>query len=136
MIYRLFPFIFLFIACSSDSSDKSEEIVIVDTLIVSGTIQVDASMDQVQRYTIYAIYDGQTGVQGPTNNASSHTIQFDSVKIGIPQGHENGYVKFEAKVLGTKGTRNYTCKGSSDTFSVSLKFIQNVLINANSCYHN
>ncbi len=136
MIYRLLPFMLLFIACSGSSSDKNGDIVIVDTLIVSGVIQVDTSMAQVQKYTIYAIYDGQVGVQGPTNNASSHTIQFDSVKIGIPEGHENGYVKFEAKVLGKKEARNYTCKGSSDTFSVNLKFIQNVLINANSCYYN
>jgi len=133
---RFLPIILLLIACSSRSKG-SEEIVIVDTLKVSGTINVDNSMETVQNYTIYAIYDGNITIQGPTLNSSSKTIQFDSLKIGIPSGHENGYVKFRAKVNGKKENRTYICNGETpDKFEVNQKVFTDIIINANNCAYN
>lgn len=135
-MFRILPFIFLFIACSTRTGNK-EEIIIVDTLKVSGTIYVHDSIQVVQDYTLYAIYDGQVTIQGPTNSASSKTIQFDSIKIGIPQGHENGVVKFRVKVNGLKETRTWMCYGETpDTFKVNQKVFSNVIINAQSCAYN
>ncbi len=125
----------LFIACSA--SKKSGEIVIIDNLSISGTIYVNDSMNVVQDYTLYAIYDGQITIQGPTKNANSKTIQFDSIKIGVPQGHENGFVKFRVKVSGLKETRTWICYGETlDTFKVNQKFFSNVKISAQSCVYN
>mgnify|MGYP000001417174 CR=1 FL=1 len=133
---RFIFFAIIFLACSS-SPKKSEEIVIVDSLKVSGKIYVDTSMETVQNWTLYATYDGKITINGPTINSSSKTIIFDTIKIGIPSGYENGIAKFSVKVNGTRGTRSYFCSGGTpDTFKVNLKVFENVEIYANSCAHN
>mgnify|MGYP001773374729 CR=1 FL=1 len=126
----------ILIACSSGTK-KSEEIIIVDSLKVSGKIFVDSSMQTVQNWTIYATYDGNLTISGPTISSNSKTITFDTIKIGIPSGHENGIVKFSVKVNGIKETRSYFCQGQTpDTFKVNLKVFQNVEIYANNCAYN
>ncbi|MCS7244702.1 MAG: hypothetical protein N2504_06475 [candidate division WOR-3 bacterium] len=129
--------IFLILLACNPSRDKTEEIVIVDTLKVSGTIYVNDSMNIVQNYTLYGIYNGRVNIQGETRSSNSKVIVFDSIKIGIPQGYENGYLKFQVKVNGIKETRTWICYGSTpDTFKVSNKVFSNVIIYANSCVYN
>lgn len=129
--------VFLILLACSPSRKKTEEITIVDTLKVSGTIYVHDSMNIVQNYTLYGIYNGKIDIQGETRSANNKTIAFDSIKIGIPQGYENGYVKFKVKVNGIKETRTWICYGSTpDTFKVSNKVFNNVIIRANSCVYN
>jgi hypothetical protein len=123
------------IACSS--APEGEKYVIVDSLKVSGKIYVSDSMQTVQNWTLYANYDGKLTISGPTINSNSKTITFDTIKIGIPSGHENGIIKFSVKVNGTKGTRSYFCLGQTpDTFKANLKVFENVEIYANDCRHN
>jgi hypothetical protein len=123
------------IACSS--APESEKPVTVDSLKVSGKIYVDSSMQTVQNWTLYATYDGKLTISGPTINSNSKTITFDTIKIGIPGGHENGIIKFSVKVNGIKETRSYFCSGQTpDTFKANLKVFENVEIYANSCAYN
>jgi hypothetical protein len=126
----------ILIACSS-SPKKSEEIIIVDSLKVSGKIYVSDSMQIVQNWTLYANYDGKLTISGPTINSNSKTITFDTIKIGIPSGHENDIINFSVKVNGIKETRSYFCLGQTpDTFKANLKVFENVEIYANSCAYN
>jgi len=80
------------IACSS--APEGEKYVIVDSLKVSGKIYVSDSMQTVQNWTLYANYDGKLTISGPTINSNSKTITFDTIKIGIPSGHENSFKSF------------------------------------------
>ncbi|MEO0224858.1 MAG: hypothetical protein ABIL76_07205 [candidate division WOR-3 bacterium] len=133
----LFPIITIILIACSSGPKKSEEIIIVDSLKVSGKIYVDSSMQTVQNWTIYATYDGNLTISGPTKSSNSKVITFDTIKIGIPSGHENGIVKFSVKVNGIKETRSYFCQGQTpDTFKVNLKVFQNVEIYANNCAYN
>jgi len=123
------------IACSS--APEGEKYVIVDSLKVSGKIYVSDSMQTVQNWTLYANYDGKLTISGPTINSNSKTITFDTIKIVIPSGHENGIIKFFVKVNGIKETRSYFCSGQTpDTFKANLKVFENVEIYANSCAYN
>jgi hypothetical protein len=135
---RFILFGIVLIACSSaPESPESEKPVIVDSLKVSGKIYVDSSMQTVQNWTLYATYDGKITIIGPTINSNSKTITFDTIKIGIPSGHENGIIKFSVKVNGIKETRSYFCSGQTpDTFKANLKVFENVEIYANSCAYN
>jgi hypothetical protein len=133
----LLPIITIILIACSSSPKKSEEIIIVDSLKVSGKIYVDSSMQTVQNWTLYATYDGKIAISGPTINSNSKTITFDTIKIGIPSGHENGIIKFSVKVNGIKETRSYFCSGQTpDTFKANLKVFENVEIYANSCAYN
>ena len=117
------------------SAPEGEKYVIVDSLKVSGKIYVSDSMQTVQNWTLYANYDGKLTISGPTIN--SKTITFNTIKIGIPSGHENGIIKFSVKVNGIKETRSYFCLGQTpDTFKANLKVFENVEIYANDCRPN
>mgnify|MGYP006969323249 CR=1 FL=1 len=133
----LLPIITIILIACSSSPKKSEEIIIADSLKVSGKIYIDSSMQTVQNWTLYATYDGNLTISGPTINSNSKTITFDTIKIGIPSGHENGIIRFSVKVNGIKETRSYFCSGQTpDTFKANLKVFQNVEIYANSCAYN
>ena len=132
---RLILFGIVLIACSS--APEGEKYVIVDSLKVSEKIYVSDSMQTVQNWTLYANYDGKLTISGPTINSNSKTITFDTIKIGIPSGHENDIINFSVKVNGTKGTLSYFCLGQTpDTFKANLKVFENVEIYANSCAYN
>ncbi len=133
----LLPIITIILIACSSSPKKSREIIIIDSLKVSGKIYVSDSMQTVQNWTLYANYDGNLTISGPTINSNSKTITFDTIKIGIPSGHENGIIKFSVKVNGIKETRSYFCLGQTpDTFKANLKVFENVEIYANSCAYN
>ena len=132
---RFILFGIVLIACLS--VPQGEKYVIVDSLKVSGKIYVSDSMQIVQNWTLYANYDGKLTISGPTINSNSKTITFDTIKIGIPSGHENDIINFSVKVSGTKGTLSYFCLGQTpDTFKANLKVFENVEIYANDCRRN